>query len=175
VLYSVPPFRLKARPGLDWIINLVGFGFLTPYAGWALTGKELSVTGFVLLLSFALLFGALYPLTQLYQVEEDRRRGDRTLTVSLGIERSLGLAMGMAVLAFAGFAQAGREAHWSVDVSGLPRWGVVALAALVWGCVLIPWWAGRATMSPAMHQRGMHRALGAWALTDLAVLFAWAR
>ena len=37
LLYSVPPVRLKAVAGADWIINMLGFGTLTPYAGWALT------------------------------------------------------------------------------------------------------------------------------------------
>jgi hypothetical protein len=41
--------------------------------------------------------------------------------------------------------------------------------------VLVPWWRRRAAMTPAGHQRGMHQALAAWAVTDLAVLFAWAR
>ena len=36
LLYSVPPARLKAVAGADWIINMIGFGTLTPYAGWAL-------------------------------------------------------------------------------------------------------------------------------------------
>ena len=38
VLYSVPPLRLKAVAGADWVINMWGFGTLTPYAGWAATG-----------------------------------------------------------------------------------------------------------------------------------------
>ena len=41
VLYSVPPFRLKAVAGADWLINMWGFGTLTPYAGWAATGLPL--------------------------------------------------------------------------------------------------------------------------------------
>jgi hypothetical protein len=31
------------------------------------------------------------------------------------------------------------------------------------------------SLTPAGHQRGMHHALAAWAVTDAAVLFAWAR
>jgi 4-hydroxybenzoate polyprenyltransferase len=174
LLYSVPPFRLKARAGFDWVINLLGFGFLTPYAGWALTGRALTPTGRIVLSSFALLFSALYPLTQLYQLEEDRRRGDRTLAVALGASRSLELALLMAALAFAGFALAGREAHWT-DAGAWLRWGALAVAALAWAGVLLPWWRQRRSILPAEHQRGMHRALGVWALTDLAVLFAWAR
>ncbi len=39
VLYSVPPIRLKAVGGVDWLINLIGFGTISPYAGWALSGR----------------------------------------------------------------------------------------------------------------------------------------
>lgn len=42
VLYSVPPIRLKAVGGVDWLINLVGFGAISPYAGWALSGRPLT-------------------------------------------------------------------------------------------------------------------------------------
>lgn len=171
VLYSVPPFRLKARAGLDWIINLVGFGFLTPYAGWALTGKSLSVPGRSVLISFALLFSALYPLTQLYQIEEDKGRGDRTLAVVLGVERSLALALLMAALAFLGFALAAMQSGW--NTLDWARWGALAAAAAAWAAVLLPWWSRRNRMVAAASQAGMHRALGAWALTDLAVLFVW--
>lgn len=174
VLYSVPPVRLKARAGADWIINLLGFGFLTPYAGWALTGRPLSAVGRVVLIAFALLFSALYPLTQLYQLEEDRRRGDRTLAVVLGIDRSLGVTLVMAALAFGGFGLAAAMTGWPPGSAGELRWGALALAALAWLAVLLPWWRRRALLSPAGHQAGMHRALVAWALTDAAVLFAWA-
>jgi len=41
--------------------------------------------------------------------------------------------------------------------------------------VLGPWYAGQARWTPADHQRGMYRALGAWAVTDLTVLLVFAR
>ena len=174
VLYSVPPIRLKAVAGMDWVINVVGFGFLAPYAGWALTGETLDEPGRTVVLSFALLFGALYPLTQLYQLDEDRRRGDRTLAVALGVDRSLGLALLLAGLAFAGFALAGAESGWGGIRGGNARWMGLATAATSWALVLIPWWRARRKSTPASHQAGMHRALVAWAVTDFAVLFAWA-
>jgi 4-hydroxybenzoate polyprenyltransferase len=173
--YSVPPVRLKARAGADWAINLLGFGFLTPYAGWALTGRPLTGPGRVVLISFALLFSALYPLTQLYQLDEDRRRGDRTLSVVLGLDRSLALALLMAALAFAGFVVAASRSAWSAAGTGWSRWVALLVAGLAWLAVLQPWWKRRNSMAPAAHQQGMHRALVAWAITDLAVLFAWAR
>jgi lycopene elongase/hydratase (dihydrobisanhydrobacterioruberin-forming) len=172
VLYSVPPIRLKAVGGVDWIVNMAGFGLLTPFAGWAVTGHELTPAGRILLLSFAALFGALYPLTQLYQLDEDRRRGDRTLACLLGLDVSLALALAMAAVAFTGFVLAGIASDWGRDPA---RWIAVFVALAVWAGVLLPWWRRLRAMTPRDHQRGMHRALIAWAITDLAVLFAWAR
>jgi len=104
VLYSVPPIRLKAVAGADWLINMVGFGTLTPFAGWAATGRPLDATEALVLLAFCPLFAALYPLTQLYQLEEDARRGDRTLALIFGVRRSLDAAIAAAAAAFALFA-----------------------------------------------------------------------
>ncbi|HEV7365059.1 MAG TPA: UbiA family prenyltransferase [Gemmatimonadales bacterium] len=172
VLYSVPPARLKAVPGADWIINVVGFGTLTPYAGWAATGIPVGPVGRLVLLGFCSLFAALYPLTQIYQFEEDARRGDRTLARTLGMRRSLLIAIGATIPAFVLFAAAGLRAGWS-STEGW-RWGLLGLAAIGWGLVLLPWLRGYERMSPSQHQRGMYRALFAWALTDLAVIVVWA-
>jgi 4-hydroxybenzoate polyprenyltransferase len=126
-------------------------------------------------MSFGLLFGALYPLTQIYQLDEDRRRGDRTLTVVLGLDRSLGLAIVMAGLSFAGFALAAAKSGWSHGMGGVARWAALAAAAGAWLVVLGLWWRRRHAMDSAAHQAGMHHALAAWAITDMAVLFGWAR
>jgi 4-hydroxybenzoate polyprenyltransferase len=171
VLYSVPPARLKAVPGADWIINMVGFGTLTPYAGWAATGLPVGPVGALVLLSFCPLFAALYPLTQIYQFEEDARRGDRTLARTLGARYSLLLATGAAIAAFSLFAAAGLRAGWSSGEAW--RWWLLVLAATGWGLVLFPWLRGWRRMNAPEHQRGMYRALFAWALTDLAVILAW--
>jgi len=40
--------------------------------------------------------------------------------------------------------------------------------------VLLPWVFDHASWSPKQHQRGMYRALAAWAVTDLTVLFVFA-
>ena len=173
VLYSVPPVRLKAVAGADWVINMWGFGTLTPYAGWAATGLPLDSARSLVLLAFCPLFAALYPLTQLYQIEEDTRRGDRTLAVVLGLARSLDLALVAAGLAFVLFGMAGARSGWSGGAD-LWRWGLLGLAGAAWAAVLLPWRAGVRAYRPADHQRGMYRALAAWAVTDLAVLLAWA-
>lgn len=171
VLYSVPPFRLKSVPGADWLINMWGFGTLTPYAGWAATGLPVGAVGRLVLLAFCPLFAALYPLTQIYQFEEDARRGDRTLALFLGIRGSLSVALASMVLAFFLFALAGQWAGWTLRESW--RWFLLGLAAIGWTLVLIPWLVRHRSMTVAEHQQGMYRALFAWALTDVAVVLAW--
>lgn len=172
VLYSVPPMRLKAVAGADWIINMVGFGTLTPYAGWAATGVPLDPARGLALIAFCPLFAALYPLTQIYQLEEDTRRGDRTLATVLGVSGSLHAATAALVVAFALFAGAGVAAGWGLG----PRawhWPVLVLALTSWLAVLLPWRRDAGRLDAPGHQRGMYRALGAWAVTDFAVLVAF--
>ena len=167
LLYSVPPFRFKAVAGVDWVINMWGFGTLTPYAAWAATGRPLDLGHALVLLAFCPLFAGLYPLTQLYQLEEDRRRGDRTLALIVGTRTSLVVALACTVLAFGLLG-------WAAVLLRVPAFLLlVPLAA--WLAVLLPWLARHASWAPAQHQRGMYRALGAWALTDVAVLLVFAR
>lgn len=172
VLYSVPPARLKAVAGADWIINLLGFGTLTPLAGWASTGEPLTVWGWFLVWGFGALFAALYPLTQLYQFDEDQRRGDRTFALILGKRRSLAVSIGCVIVAFGLFAAAADAAQWRPGE--VARWVALAVAFTAWMGLLVPWFRSAEERTPAAHQRGMYLALAAWAVTDVAVLFGWA-
>ncbi len=173
VLYSVPPIRLKAVAGADWLINMVGFGTLTPFAGWAATGRPVETTDAIVLLAFCPLFAALYPLTQLYQLEEDARRGDRTLALILGVPRSLDAALAAATAAFALLAWAGVRSDWPTPAAGGWRWAALGVALLAWLAVLVPWRALAERLSPRDHQRRMYHALAGWAVTDLAVVLVW--
>jgi len=168
ILYSVPPFRFKAVAGVDWVINMWGFGTLTPYAAWAATGRPLDIGHGLVLLAFCPLFAGLYPLTQLYQFDEDRRRGDRTLALILGMRASLVVATLATLLAFGLLA-------WAMLLLHAGAKGFTLLVPLVlWLAVLLPWLLGYTAWSPKQHQRGMYRALAAWAVTDLTVLFVFA-
>ena len=172
VLYSVPPFRLKAVAGVDWLINMAGFGTLTPLAGWATTGRPLDPVEGLVLLGFCPLFAALYPLTQIYQMEEDGRRGDRTLALMLGTRRSLDVALAATAVAFVLFATAGMRSGWPTGAAGW-RWSLLLIALIIWAVVLLPWRRQAERLRPRDHQHRMYLALGAWAVTDLAVLLAW--
>lgn len=171
VLYSVPPARLKAVAGADWIINLLGFGTLTPLAGWSSTGAPLTVWGWFLVWGFGALFAGLYPLTQLYQFDEDERRGDRTFALMLGKKRSMAVSIVCVTVAFGLFAAAARWAQWTAADAG--RWAALGVAYLAWLAVLVPWYRGALDWAPERHQRGMYLGLAAWAVTDVAVLWGW--
>ena len=162
VLYSVPPARIKARAGWDLLINCLGFGLLTPLGGWAVTGRPFSSAVLWAAAGFGCLFATLYPMTQIYQVGEDSRRGDRTLVIQVGIGRSLLLALLAMVVAHACFA-AGLLAAGRRVVFLLP-----SLAA--WLLVLLPWLSDWRTRTDHQHEAGMYWGLGAWAVTDLSLL-----
>jgi len=173
LVYSVPPFRWKAIAGLDWLINMIGFGTLTPYAGYVLTGALPGQAHLTVLLAFCPLFASLYPLTQLYQFEEDSRRGDRTLALIIGMRRSLQVAIVAAAVAHGLFVWAGCLSGWGTTGPDLMRWSALAISVMVWARVLVPWLRRHAGMTPRQHQDGMYAALGAWAVTDIVVILAW--
>jgi 1,4-dihydroxy-2-naphthoate octaprenyltransferase len=178
VLYSHPATRWKGVPGLDLAVNMVGYGGGTTLAG-LLVGQVAfrpaafrpaafepappGADGWWLAAAFTCLFGSFYPLTQLYQLEADRRRGDRTLASELGARRSLWLALGLGAGAAACFAAA--TSRWGARLP-LLLGGALAL----WLGHLV-WWAARAgRMDAAAQERGMYRALAIWALIDLALV-----
>jgi hypothetical protein len=88
--YSHPSIRLKKFPLLSWLTAGLFQGYYTfamAYAGindrgWEVYVEEtVSIPG---LLTTLMLLGS-YPLTQIYQHDEDRKRGDITLSLKLGV------------------------------------------------------------------------------------------
>ena len=87
--YSAPPLRLKARPYLGTAAVVVFQGFVTYLAVQAGSGvaSDYLFSGFNLAAGAGaslLLLGS-YPLTQVYQHDEDAARGDLTLSRVLGV------------------------------------------------------------------------------------------
>ncbi len=93
VLYSHPSTRWKANVWLSTLVVCGGQGALGFLAGWAVgrgeVGSALGLRGVLGALSAALTTFGMYPLTQVYQIDEDSRRGDRTLCVLLGARGGL--------------------------------------------------------------------------------------
>jgi 4-hydroxybenzoate polyprenyltransferase len=106
VAYSHPRFRWKAKPLGSLLVVAIGQGAVGYAGGW-LCGAEpprsLLAVNPLLGLSVATLSAVgLYPLTQIYQVEEDRARGDRTFSVAFGPDASFKFTL--ACMALAGLA-----------------------------------------------------------------------
>ncbi len=166
ILYSVMPFRLKSRPGADMLISATGYGAMTVYSGWAAMDLPLVPPIPNVTAAFFCLLAAWYPLTQFYQVEEDRRRGDRTLTLAIGKRNGLLLAT---VAMLAGFAFLGAEVvlrYWGLRSIG------VALAFLFWAAVIVHWWFHWREEDALYERTGMYWLVWAFAVTQAGVLLA---
>ncbi|MBE1534855.1 UbiA prenyltransferase family protein [Actinomadura algeriensis] len=92
-MYSVPPVRLKDRPGFDVATNAVGVGGLAPLAGWTVVRP---VGGFPWAMAVlgVLVATALYVPTTVTDYKADLASGYRTIAVRLGPRRAhrIGLA-----------------------------------------------------------------------------------
>jgi 4-hydroxybenzoate polyprenyltransferase len=168
LLYSVPPFRLKARAGFDLLINSTGYGALTLYAGWAATARPVEPPIVNVVLGFFFLFAGFYPLTQIYQMAEDQRRGDVTLALRLGKQNTLRFAMVAVSIAFAFTLGEVWLRFRQVRSTG------TMLALGLWAMVLVPWIIHHDRVDTAYEQRGFYRALWVWAVTDVSVVLAMA-
>jgi 4-hydroxybenzoate polyprenyltransferase len=95
--YSHPRMRLKSHTVASLAVVGFGQGALAFLAAWAATRGEVGsawcLDGALGVASSVLLILALYPLTQLYQIDEDASRGDRTIAVAWGPGRSFVLAL----------------------------------------------------------------------------------
>lgn len=106
--YSHPAIRLKKYP----VIGLLTVGFFQgafTFGICTLAFREINFAAlaqtdilFPALLSTVLLLGS-YPMTQVYQHAEDSRRGDRTLSLMLGVRGTFAFTAVVFLLANAGF------------------------------------------------------------------------
>lgn len=92
-LYSHPSTRLKKYPVISFLVvfffqgafiywsTFFAFAGVSPFIHWP---PQLFIAGSIC----SCLIGASYPLTQVYQHEEDSRHGDRTLSLLLGYKGS---------------------------------------------------------------------------------------
>jgi 1,4-dihydroxy-2-naphthoate octaprenyltransferase len=107
--YSYEEIRLKKYPLLSTAVVVVfqgAYTFLMTQVGLGATKAVIfEQTNLLLALVSSLFLCGSYPLTQVYQHQEDARRGDQTLSLRLGIRGTFGFAAagllaGAAVLAY---------------------------------------------------------------------------
>lgn len=164
--YSHPALRLKAKPLAALATVAIGQGMLAFLGGWSSArGDALSVVnqwGLLGLLAATLLTIGLYPLTQIYQLEEDARRGDMTFARFLGVRGSF-------LWAQLCIALGGGTAAWIVQSSY--SW-IEGLVLLIFVCILLVWiqaWYGRFGSSDVTQNfRSLMRLYAATSLPFLA-------
>lgn len=87
--YSYPSLRWKARPFGGLATVGIGQGILAGLGGWVVAQPdlgELTLNGILGILAISLVTVGFYPLTQIYQIDEDAQRGDVTFAVWAGPE-----------------------------------------------------------------------------------------
>ncbi|MEO1254384.1 MAG: UbiA family prenyltransferase, partial [Bacteroidota bacterium] len=88
--YSHPTYRLKSKPIVGWLAAGIFQGYFTYLLSYVAINDVSVIDTFNLsiqipgILSSALLLGS-YPMTQIYQHDEDEKRGDITISLRLGI------------------------------------------------------------------------------------------
>ncbi|MEU4217930.1 prenyltransferase [Actinoplanes sp. NPDC026623] len=99
--YSVPPLRLKTRPGWDVAVNALVVGLVSPAAGWSITRAPWDFPWQFGLLGL-LFAAALYLPTTVTDVVADSGAGDTTFAVRFGprLAHRLGVALWGSALAF---------------------------------------------------------------------------
>lgn len=138
--YSHPRTRWKRSPTASTAAIVAGQGGIGFWLGWSASGTgaairaaEWAAADAWALVAAAAVVAALYPLTQVYQLEADRARRDRTLASVLGPRGTLAWSAGGFAMAAAALAAAGS--------AGLAAYA--AGSALAAGAIAAGWPAGR--------------------------------
>jgi 4-hydroxybenzoate polyprenyltransferase len=111
VMYSHPLIAMKGHWMGGPVINLVGYGLLSPYAGWVVVRVPLNPRTVVVFVCVSVVVLGCYFAAQVFQEEEDRERGYETFVVLFGPQGAVRAArvcvnagvLGGLVLASVGF------------------------------------------------------------------------
>ncbi len=136
IAYSHPRWRWKASLRGSFAVVGLGQGILAMATGFLSTGARaaglLDPVVILAALSSAAITLGLYQVTQVYQIDEDRVRGDRSLGVVLGWRRALligggllGAGVGLLVVALAG--RIALTWAWILSAGVIGLWGLLYL------------------------------------------------
>ena len=142
VLYSHPLSRLKVKFGMDLVINALGYGGLTVLAGAACASENFSRQTLYFAAIMSLVVAAGHPLTQLFQYDSDRSRGDTTFTVLVGVDSAFRISLVLS--AISSIAMARFIAHY-FSVPSVVLFLAVAVPANV---LLVCWYLLRRRLDP---------------------------
>lgn len=133
ILYSHPRTSWKAHPVLGPLTNVLGYGVLSPLAGYAIVGTPPTPRTLVIAALLAVTVLGWTFAAQSFQAEEDRRRGDRTLVATHGPVVTLLAARSCFAVATVGLGVL-------VAIGWLPVLTGLALPALLASDAWLAWW-----------------------------------
>ena len=165
VLYSHPRVLWKGHPVFGPLVNLVGYGLLSPLAGWSVVGVAPNVRTVIVWLAGACGVLGTYFAAQAFQRDEDVARGYRTLVATGGPRAALlGARLGIG-LGFAG-------AFGLALMGWLPQ--VLVVAPLLWWPVesWLRQWAAVPEGGDQRWANGMARRLLLAAMVGLGLVSA---
>ncbi len=154
ILYSAPPFKLKGRPLLDILSNSIGYGGLAFMVGW-LTWEGYDKAHLLKSVPYILAVAAVFINTTVPDIEGDRKTGNITTGVFLGIR-------GTTLLALSAILGAVAASLWLGD------W--LCLIASVVATPLFVWAAIKGKVKPAMIS---YQLSGGALVILVCLLFPW--
>lgn len=134
VAYSHPATAWKGHPLLGPLVNVVGYGLLSPLAGWSLAGlpptpRTAATAALVAAWVLGTYFGA-----QAFQQDEDRARGYRTLVATRGPRVAIEATRACYTASFVGMV--------GLTLAGwFPRPLLAATPLFFWFDAHLAWWA----------------------------------
>jgi len=163
VLYSHPRTAWKGHALLGPLVNVLGYGVLSPLGGFFLTGFAPTLRGLAVLLTALPWIATAYFAAQAFQEDEDRARGYRTLVAMRGAAFTLRVTRGcfLAALALtAGLAALG----W------FPRLILASLPLFLWVDRLLVAWTKQPSGGDAGWAKRYFLRLTATGLAVLALV-----
>jgi 1,4-dihydroxy-2-naphthoate octaprenyltransferase len=134
--YSHPLIRLKGRPLAGLVTVGLGQGVLASLGGWAAATPEwnqLNTLSWLGILAITLITVGFYPLTQIYQIEEDLARGDLTFAAWTGPNGTFRFAITVqAAAALLLVGVVGQLLGWANALVVAVVYGILAAATVRW-------------------------------------------
>lgn len=134
--YSHPRTRLKGRPLAGLFTVGLGQGVLASLGGWVVARPELGQLdglSWIGILAITLTTVGFYPLTQIYQIEEDLDRGDLTFAAWSGPKGTFRFAISVqAAAALMLVGVVGQLLGWANALVVAVVYGILAVATIRW-------------------------------------------
>ncbi|MBX7124861.1 MAG: UbiA family prenyltransferase [Cyclobacteriaceae bacterium] len=180
--YSHPAIRLKKLPYTGWVVTglfqgcftvMMCYGAINGYDWSQLLTLKICWAG----IAASLMLWANYPLTQVYQHEEDQKRGDYTMSLKLGLNGTFifsGLFFALAAFGFcAFFLHFYQSRHaWAFLVAMSP-----AVAFFTWWTIRVKGDARQANYNNAMWMNLIAaiclNTFFVWLFLDVSQLMQW--